>query len=116
MGAHDVGLDEFVRSMDRAVHVGFSGKMDNGVNIAGGQQGFHQGLIQDVAMDEFNVGGGFGLAQVVTFAGIGQGIQDNNLVFWMMVHPVVNKVGADKTGTAGDKQHGSVLIVVIFGY
>ena len=103
LGPLDIGLDECVRALDGAVHVGFRRKMNNGVDVVGRQQRFHQGLIQDVAVEKFDIGGGFGLTQVGPDTRIGQRIQNNDPVVRMMVQPVVDKVGADKAGTAGDE-------------
>lgn len=103
VGAHDIGFNEGIRALDGAVHVGFSGKMDNGVDVAGGKQGFHQGLVQDVAVDKFKVGAGFGLPQIVSVAGISERIQGNDGVGWMVFEPVVDEVGADEAGGAGNE-------------
>ncbi len=78
--------------------------MDNGVDGVGDQKRFHQDLIQDVAVEEGEAGMVIRPGQVVPVAGIGQRIQDNNAMLWIFFNPVINEIGADKAGTAGDQQ------------
>lgn len=103
VGAHDVGFDEGVRTLDGAVHVGFRRKVDNGVDVVGHQEIFHQGLIQNVAVDERESGMVVCPFQVVPVAGIGQCIKDNNVILWIFFNPVVNKICTDKAGATCDK-------------
>ncbi len=53
MGAHNIGGNKFIRSVDGSVHVGLSSKMDNRINFVILQQRLNKGLIQNITMDKF---------------------------------------------------------------
>ena len=89
-GAHDVALDKDLRVLDGAVHMALSGKVDDIIEIVLCKQALHQLLVADVL-------------QVLQIAGIGQLIQVDQQDLGVLLEHIVNKVGADKTGAAGDQ-------------
>ena len=82
--------------------------MDDGVDFFFSQQPFHQGLVADIAVNEPEVDVGGQTCQVGPIAGVGKGVQHHQSVLGVPAGPVVDKVGADEAGPAGDQQaaHG----------
>ena len=70
-GADDVGLDKFARSGDAAIHVGFGGEVDDGVDLFFGEDGVEQRPVADVPVDEAVAGIVFEIRQVCGIAGVG---------------------------------------------
>jgi hypothetical protein len=102
-GAHDVALDKDLRVLDGAVHMALSGKVDDIIEIVLCKQALHQFLVADVALHEHMAGVALHVLQVLQIAGIGQLIQVDQQDLGVLLEHIVNKVGADKTGAAGDQ-------------
>lgn len=101
VGADDIGFDKGIRAADGSVHVAFSGEMHQGVYAMLLEQGFHQGGVTDVAVAEVEIRVFPYRFQVSLVAGIGEGVQYDNLVLWVGFHPVVDEVCAYEAGAAG---------------
>lgn len=64
----------------------------------------HQGVeITDVAFDKGIVWVTFEVFVVFEVTRVGEFVVVDEVVFWMVFDPVVDKVGADKAGAAGDE-------------
>ena len=102
-GAHDVALDKDLGVLDGTVHMALSGKVDDIIEIVLCKQAFHQLLVADVALHEHMAGVALHVLQVLQIAGIGQLIQVDQADILVFFQHIVDKVGANKTGTAGNK-------------
>jgi hypothetical protein len=51
-GADDIGLDEVLGAVDRAVHMAFGGKVDDGARLVPGQQVSDEFTVTDVTLQE----------------------------------------------------------------
>jgi hypothetical protein len=100
-GADNVGLDEFTRTVDGAVDMALSGKVDDSAGTVFGQQSIDQCCLADVAAHEnmpfiaLQTGEIFQIARISELVKI-----DDRLV--VVRQPVENKVGADKPGASGN--------------
>ncbi len=55
-------------------------------------------------MDEAEVGVVLDRVKVGEVASVGEGIQYDDAVAWVLRHPVVDEIAADKTSRAGDEE------------
>ena len=103
--AKDIGLHEFRRALDRAVDVALGREVHDGARAVSGQQLAHELPVADVALHEavaLVAAHGIHIAQI---ARIGELVEiDERLPGFTNRGDDV--VGADKTGAAGDEQHG----------
>src|SRR6185295_15462868 len=101
--ATDVGPEEGARVVDGAVDVRLGGEVDD--DVAARHRLVHGGLVADVGLDHRDAVRHRRQAGPVT--GVGEGVDDGHVVVGMGLHHVVNEVGADESGAAGDEQaHG----------
>ena len=104
-GADDVGLDELGRSMDRAIHMGLGGKIDDGTGSVLGEQFGNEFGIPYVTAHEgmpwITINGD----KVLQIAGVGQLIEINDGILPER-DPIENKVGTNESGAAGDEDGG----------
>ena len=96
--AVDVRVDEGVRTVYRAVDMRFGRKVRDPVELLVDQDSCHECLVFNVAVDEVKAGMFGKLYQVGLIAGISQGVQNNDSLFRVLVHPVVSKICADEAG------------------
>jgi hypothetical protein len=80
----------------------FRGKVDDGVNGMFLQQGLHQRPIANVPVHKAKVRLTLHRRQAGEIPRIGQGIQNHHSIQRVAGHPVVDKIGADKSGAARD--------------
>ena len=93
--AENVGVDEVLRRLDRAVDVRLGGEVDHGLAaFAGTGDGFRIG---DVADDEL----GADALEIGRIPGIGELVEHHDLV--AVSHEPPNEVRADEAGAAGDE-------------
>ena len=84
--------------------MGFGRKVQDGSRFVFGQQTGHQIFVTNIALNEDVTLVVSQRRQVVQIAGIGQFVQiDDGLI--MAGKPCVDKIAADKTCAAGDKNH-----------
>ena len=103
-GADDIGLDEVFRAVDGAVHMAFSGKVEDGARLVLGQQTADQLRIADIALHEEVARVVLHCGQGFKVAGVGQLVQvEDGLV--VLRQPVENEVAADEAGAACDQDH-----------
>ena len=103
-GADDVGLDEFARAVNAAVHMALGGKVDHRARLVLGQQARDQGRVADVALNEVVAGIGLEAGQRLGIARVGQLVQiENRLV--TLREPVEDEIGADEARAASDENH-----------
>ena len=99
-GADDVGLDEILGAVDRAIHVAFRRKVDDGARPGFREQLAHQLRIADVAMYENVARIIFEGREVFQIARVGQLVQAD-YAFSALRKPIEDKIRADKARTAG---------------
>ena len=93
LGAQDVGLEEQARIGDAAVHMALGSKVDDIVHIVVLQDVLHQLTVAHVAADEGHVGTLDFLLDGCQVAGIGQGVENDDLdVVAILVKDVFHKV------------------------
>ena len=102
-GAQHVALDEDLGVLDAAVNVALGGKVDDIIGVILGDQVGDQGLVADVALHEDVAGVALDVLQVLQVAGVGQLVQIDEADVLVLLQHVMHKVGADETGTAGNK-------------
>ena len=108
-GADDVGMDEILRGIDAAVHVGLGGEIDDGEELVLAHQLVHEVGIGDVRVEELValavLGGQAG--DVGDIARVGQRIHVGDEFRGVMFQDVADEVAADKAAAAGNEQsHG----------
>ncbi|MOA30968.1 hypothetical protein D3C78_1520960 [compost metagenome] len=107
----DIGLDEVLRSVDRAVDVRFRREVDHGPRPVLSQQTIHQRPVADIAMHEGMARVPFQAGEILQVAGVGQLVEADHR-FVMAGEPVQHEVGADEAGAAGyEDGHGCVACV-----
>jgi hypothetical protein len=100
--ADDVGRDEIVGAVDRAVDMRLRREVDNRARPCAQQQRPHEVDIADVALHEAVAWIVFQLGQIGEAAGIGQLVQrDDRRAFRLA--PVPDKIRADESRAAGDE-------------
>ena len=102
-GAHDIALDKDLGVLDGTVHMALSGKVDDIIEVVLCKQALHQLLVADVALHEHMAGVALHILQVLQIARVGQLIQVDQQDLGVLLEHIVDKVGADKTGAAGDQ-------------
>ena len=107
-GADNVGLDEIFRPVDGAVDMRFCSEVDHRAWLMFCQQAGQQIGIGNAAMDEHMASITGQASQILQIAGIGQGIEIEHR-FIALRQPVENEIAANKTSTAGDKNHDVFL-------
>ena len=100
MGAEDVGVDERVGPVDRAVDMAFGGEMHQRADAVVAKQAFDERRVPDVADDEL----GFRPGKAGAVAGIGQRVEHDDCVIGVSGFPMPDKIGPDEAGSAGDEQ------------
>ncbi len=91
------------------------GKVDNIIEIILLEQAFHQLLVADIALHEHMTGVALHVLQVLQVACVGQLIQVDQQDLRVFLEHIMHKVGADKTGAAGDQIgfHRSVILTIV---
>ncbi|MNV65932.1 hypothetical protein D3C71_1586560 [compost metagenome] len=107
-GADNVGLDEFARAVDRAVHMRFGGEVEDGARFVLGEQAADEFKVADVALHELVRGIAFQRRKVVGIARVGELIQRHD-GFAAFLEPIEYEIGADKTRSAGDNNTHSYI-------
>lgn len=108
-GADEVRHDEVLWAIDAAVHVGLRSEVHDGIDVMVTQEFGETFAVEDVALHKNVAGIVLQCGEVGEVPGVGQLVQvDDALNFHAMVLPglaeeIVNEVGADKSGAAGDK-------------
>jgi hypothetical protein len=51
-------------------------------------------------LDKPKIGKPFQIRQIFEISGIGEGIQNDHAIAWVLLAPVMDKIRADKSGTA----------------
>ena len=86
MRAVDVVLGELEAVAEGVVDVGLSGEVHDGVDVLGDEKVADEVVAGDVALDELEVGGGFGRVKVFEVGAVVELVED---------HDFVVRVGAD---------------------
>ena len=98
-GTHDIGLDEFTRTMDRAVDVALSGEIDHSTRTVLGQQLTDPCSVTDIALHKDMPPIALQTGEVLQIARIGELVEiDDGLV--VSRQPVKNEIRADKSSAA----------------
>jgi len=111
-GADDVGLHKVARSMDGAVHMALSRKVDDGTGLVFGQQGFHQSAVTNVPLHK-------NVAWVTLQAGQGlQVARVSELVevdHWLVraSDPVEHEICTNEAGAAGNEDRHDVTLKIM---
>ena len=101
--AQDVAFHKDFGVLDAAVHVAFRREVDDVVGVILDNQVGDQRLIADIPLHKDMTGIPLDVLEVLQIAGIGQLVQVHQTDILVFLQHVVDKVGADKTGAAGDK-------------
>ena len=102
LGADDIGLQENARILDGAVHMALSGKVDHDIRLLLLEKLVHGLAVADVCFHKAELRVFHGLSQCLQIAGIGQLIQADNAVLRVLLKLQIDKVSANKAGSAGD--------------
>jgi hypothetical protein len=76
--------------------------VDNGGNLLLRQQLIQGWAIADIPLHKPQMGMAVQIRQVIAIAGIGQGIEHHHPIGGIVLNPMVDKIGADKTSPASD--------------
>ena len=101
VGADHVGGDECIRPGDRAVDVALRGEVDDRVDPPALDQLGDEIGMADVALDQLDP---VEPVEVRAVPRIGEQVEDDDAVVGRDRAPVVDEVGADEAGPAGDDQ------------
>ena len=82
----------------------FGGQVQDPVQAVLGKQASDELCIADIPLDQGPVTNTLAGSQVGRIAGIGQLVQNHNAVLGIMLHPVFNQVGTNKTGSSSDQK------------
>ena len=105
--AGDVGADERTRLVDRAIDVALGGEVHDRVGPMLGEQTRNQRTVADIALHEDVPVVGQALERFA-IAGVGQQVQVDHPGI-ARAEQVMNEVGPDESGTAGDKNRAHWL-------
>src|SRR6266404_4292131 len=75
----NIGADEVVRAVNRAVHVALGGKVNDGARHVDQQQFSYQLAIADVALQKFVAAVSSGGSEISQVSGIGELVQGDNV-------------------------------------
>ena len=109
-GADDVGLNEFTRTMNGAIHMALGGEVDDSTGLGIGQQVGHQSTITNVATNKLVAWVTFQLCQVLEVSGVSKQIEIHNW-FIALLEPVEDEVGTDEAGGACNKNCHTMVLV-----
>ena len=110
LGAQNVGLEEYARILDAAVHMALRRKVDHDIGVLLLKQPEHRFPIADIGLDEPEIGLVHHALQRGEVARVGQFVQADDAVIRMGIQHMENEVAADKPGAAGnDNGHGCLL-------
>ena len=105
-GAHHVGLDEGRGARDAVVHVALGGKVHQLAHPVPVQQVDHQLPVLDVALHQLDA---LQARNLLGIRGVGELVQDQDVVIGVGAVPPMDEVRADEPGAAGDEdgfRHG----------
>src|SRR5205814_8034920 len=94
----DIRVDEWIRTVDRSVDVRFRGEVHDRIDTLALENVAHQVAIANVALHEAEslvLRHRFEARQV---AGVGEGIEADDLVGRMMLRPELDEIAADESG------------------
>ena len=100
-GAHDVGLDERLGAVDRAVHVALGGEVQDGVGPVVADHLLHRRPIRDVRLDEVEAVAPGAVREALEVARVGELVDDHH-VGRGLVQDHAHQVRADEAGPSGD--------------
>src|SRR5262249_57619722 len=80
---------------------GWSGEVEDGVGVLRGGEGLSQLAVADVAFDEDK--SLFDVVEGRAVSGIGEQVEDDEMVIGVAVEPEADEVRADESGSAGDE-------------
>ena len=109
-GAQDVGLEEYLRVLNGAVHMALRRKVDHHVGVLLLKELVDGLPVTDVDLAEAEIGVLHGPFQGGQVARIGQAVHAHHPVLRVSFKQIVNEVAADKAGTAGHNNGHSVLL------
>ena len=111
--AEDIGLEEDLRILNGAVHMGFCCKVDNNIRLFLLEELVHALTVADVQLDKPEIRIVHHRFQCGQISGIGQLVQTNNAIVRMCFQHMKNEVGADETGTACyDNGHSQLPLIL----
>ena len=99
--AQNIGLQEDLRGLDGAVHMGFGGKVHHRVRLLMLEDLIDRSPVADVHLVEFEVGVLQRLLQGGEIARVGQCIQTDDPILGVVFQFKVDEVCADEAGAAG---------------
>ena len=102
-GADEVGLDERIRAVDRAIDMAFGGKVHDHVGLRIGEEPAHRRRIDDVGFDKAIAGIPGDRGERGKIAGIGQLVDDDDAVR-RLGDQVSNHRRADEAGSSRDDE------------
>jgi len=104
-GADDIGLNEWLWRVDRAVHVGFRRKVYDGIDVMLLEQTGYQGLITDIAFLENVAGVGGEVGQIGRVACVGEEIEIHDPAEGRVTlsETLANEVAADESAATSNK-------------
>jgi hypothetical protein len=83
--------------------MGFSGEVDDGVNMVVADQVINQAAIANVSVYEGMSRWVWQVFQVFQASSIGKGIQVNQHSLWLCLQYITHEIRANKTGATGDQ-------------
>ena len=101
-GADDIGLEEDARIFDGTVNMRFCRKVDHDVRMLFFKQLIHSFAVADVGLHEAEVRIIHNRCQCGQITCIGQLVQADDPVIWILFQHVEHKVTTNKTSTAGN--------------
>ena len=104
-GADDIRLDELSRTVDGAVDVGLSRKVDDGAGAVLGEKFGDEFGIADIAANEGMLGIPLKVCEVLEIPCVGELVEVDDGIL-LECDPIEDEVGTDESGAAGDDDGG----------
>jgi hypothetical protein len=102
--ADHVRLDEGVRTVNGPIDVRLGSEMHDGIDFLTTQQLLDQLAIANISADEAELGPAHRRFEICRVACVRERIQDDQRIARMLPKPMVNEVGANEAGAAGDEE------------
>ncbi|MCY1536252.1 hypothetical protein D9M68_717000 [compost metagenome] len=106
IGANDIGLDEFGRPIDGAIHMRLGGQVHHCCGAELGKHLVQRGCITNIHLVEAIAGRAIYIGQRLQIAGIGEFVEVGDLVIGVL-DQVTNHCRSDEAGAAGDEYLGA---------
>ena len=103
LSAHHIGLYKNAGVRNRPVHMGLGGEVHHNIKLLLLKQIHDKGTVRDISFHKVIIWPVCHGRKRFQIARIGQKVQIHNLILRILIHHMVNKIAADKTGASGNQ-------------